>query len=78
MNILMFTMILKMRLKRGALSSSALILGLSDEDILVKEMGRIHAIEEDEKKEPNRFTCEVVFSNITGRVSKIYFYAENI
>lgn len=50
---------------------SALIMDKEDEQLLSEEIQRIN-----DGKETKRFTCEVVFNSTSGRVSKIYFYAQ--
>jgi hypothetical protein len=56
--------------KAMAHMESALILHKDDEQLLKEEMQRIN-----EGKEAKRFSCEVVISDISGRVSKVYFYS---
>ena len=57
--------------KVAAYGASALVLNTDDETLLKSEMQRIS----DEGKEYNRLTCEVEVNALTGRVNKIYFYA---
>lgn len=55
--------------KAVAHTSSALILNIEDQTLLENEIQKIKA-----GNKPNRFTCEVIISRATGKVSQIYFY----
>jgi len=42
---------------------------ISDDDLLVKEIKNIN-----NGKNPARFSCEVEFNSVSGRVNKVYFW----